>query len=84
MSKKNTQSHNNPDLRVINGDMNSKSYGLGDPCVPMELSYFPEENPKSRALLSEVDSRDDQVEKHNIIPNTIHGLKSVLPKCKMW
>ena len=84
MSKKNTQSHNNPDLRVINGDMNSKSYGLGDPCVPMELSYFPEENPKSRALLSEVDSRDDQVEKHNIIPNTIHSLKSVLPKCKMW
>ena len=59
MSKKNTQSHNNPDLRVINGDMNAESYGLGDPCVPMELSYFPEENPKSRALLSEVDSRDD-------------------------
>ena len=84
MSKKNTQSNNNPDLRVINGDMNSKSYGLGDPCVPMELSYFPEENPKSRALLSEVDSRDDQVEKHNIIPNTIHSLKSVLPKYKMW
>jgi hypothetical protein len=50
MSKKNTQSHNNPELRVINGDMNAESYGLGDPCVPMELSYFPEENPKSRAL----------------------------------
>ena len=59
MSKKNTQSHNAPDLRVINGDMNAESYGLGDPCVPMELSYFPEENPKSRALLSEVDSRND-------------------------
>jgi hypothetical protein len=59
MSKKNTQSHNNPDLSVINGDMNAESYGLGDPCVPMELSYFPEENPKSRALLTEVDGRDD-------------------------
>ena len=59
MSKKNSQSHNNPELRVINGDMNAESYGLGDPCVPMELYYFPEENPKSRALLTEVDGRDD-------------------------
>ena len=59
MSKKNTLSHKNPDLRVIYGDMNAECYGLGDPCVPMELSYFPEENPKSRALLSEVDRRDD-------------------------
>ena len=59
MSKKNTQSHNNSELRVINGDMNAESYGLGDPCVPIELSYFPEENPKSRAVLSEVDRLDD-------------------------
>ena len=59
MSKKNPQSRNISDLRVINGDMKAESYGLGDPCVPMEMSFFPEENPKSRALLREVDSRDD-------------------------
>jgi len=59
MSKKNTHSQNIPDLRVINGGMNAESYGLGDPCVPEELSCFPEENCKSRASLNEIDRLDD-------------------------
>ena len=59
MSQKNTQSQNNSKLRVINGGMNSESYGLGDPCVPIELSFFPEENPKSDASLNKVDMLDD-------------------------
>ena len=80
MSQKNTPSQNNRHFRIINGGMNAESYGLGDPCVPIELSYFPEENPKSDALLKEVDALEDQVKSKVSGANFYHILKSVLPK----
>ncbi len=59
MPKKNNLLQNRPALRVISGDLNSESFGLGDPCVPIELSYFHEENPIPCASLNEVDILDD-------------------------
>ena len=35
-------------IKVIKGGKDAESYGLGDPCVPPELSYFPEEKSKSK------------------------------------
>ena len=52
MSKKNTASNSskkNFKINVINGDKDAESYGLGDPCVPPEFSYFPEEKSKSKS-----------------------------------
>ena len=51
MSKKNRVSNslkNNFKINVIKGGKDAESYGLGDPCVPPELSYFPEEKSKSK------------------------------------
>ena len=45
-------------LKVIDGDKNTASYGLGDPCIPPEISNFPEEFPKSKAPLYKVDTAD--------------------------
>ena len=41
--KKKNQLQTKADLLVISGDKNAESYGLGDPCVPIELSYFQEQ-----------------------------------------
>ena len=35
-------------INVIKGGKDAESYGLGDPCVPPEFSYFPEEKSKSK------------------------------------
>ena len=51
MSKKNTASNyskKNFKINVIKGGKEAESYGLGDPCVPPEFSYFPEEKSKSK------------------------------------
>ena len=32
----------------MKGGKDAESYGLGDPCVPPEFSYFPEEKSKSK------------------------------------
>ncbi len=51
MSKKNPASNSlkkNFKIDVINGGKDAESYGLGDPCVPPEFSYFPEEKSKSK------------------------------------
>ena len=57
--KKINQSQNKPNLRVINGDKNAESSGLGDPCVPIELSYFQEQNSSSCALQKKLVKLDD-------------------------
>ena len=36
-------------INVIKGGKDAESYGLGDPCVPPEFSFFPEEKSKSKA-----------------------------------
>ena len=38
----------NFNINVIKGGKDAESYGLGDPCVPPEFSYFPEEKSKSK------------------------------------
>ena len=51
MSKKNRVSNSskkNFNINVIKGGKDAESYGLGDPCVPPEFSYFPEEKLKSK------------------------------------
>ena len=51
MSKKNRVSNSskkNFNINVIKGGKDAESYGLGDPCVPPEFSYFPEEKSKSK------------------------------------
>ena len=51
MSKKNRVSNSskkNFRINVIKGGKDAESYGLGDPCVPPEFSYFPEEKSKSK------------------------------------
>ena len=51
MSKKNPASNpskKNFKINVIKGGKDAESYGLGDPCVPPEFSYFPEEKSKSK------------------------------------
>ena len=51
MSKKNhasSSSKKNFKINVIKGGKDAESYGLGDPCVPPEISYFPEEKSKSK------------------------------------
>ena len=51
MSKKNpalNSSKKKFKINVIKGGKDAESYGLGDPCVPPEFSYFPEEKPKSK------------------------------------
>ena len=51
MSKKNRVSNSskkNFNINVIKGGKDAESYGLGDPCVPPEISYFPEEKSKSK------------------------------------
>ena len=58
MVKKN-QFQNKAALRVISGDKNAESYGLGDPCVPIELSYFQEQNSSSCVSPKKVVMPDD-------------------------
>ena len=41
-------------LQIIRGGKDDDAFGLGDPCVPPQVSYFPEEKPKSSAPLSQV------------------------------
>ena len=51
MSKKKHASSSlkkNLKINVIKGGKDGESYGLGDPCVPPDLSYFPEEKSKSK------------------------------------
>ena len=51
MSKKNLSSNSSKKkfkTNVIKGGKDAESYGLGDPCVPPEFSYFPEEKSKSK------------------------------------
>ena len=51
MSKKtpaSKSSKKNFKINVIKGGKDAESYGLGDPCVTPELSYFPEEKSKSK------------------------------------
>ena len=51
MSKQNRVSNSskkNFKINVIKGGKDAESYGLGDPCVPPEISYFPEEKSKSK------------------------------------
>ena len=51
MSKKNRVSNSskkNFKINVVKGGKDAESYGLGDPCVPPEFSYFPEEKSKSK------------------------------------
>ena len=51
MSKKNlasSSSKKNLKINVIKGGKDAESYGLGDPCVPPEFSYFPEEKSKPK------------------------------------
>ena len=51
MSKKNPASNSSKKkfkINVIIGGKDAESYGLGDPCVPPEFSYFPEEKSKSK------------------------------------
>ena len=51
MSKQNRVSNSskkNFKINVIKGGKDAESYGLGDPCVPPEFSYFPEEKSKSK------------------------------------
>ena len=59
MAKKKYQFKNKVDLRVIDGDKNAESYGLGDPCVPIELSYFQEQNSSSCESQKKVVRLDD-------------------------
>ena len=59
MAQKKNQPQNKTNLRVISGDKNAESYGLGDPCVPIELSYFQEQNSSSRESQKKVVRRDD-------------------------
>ena len=59
MAKKKYQFKNKVDLRVIDGDKNAESYGLGDPCVPIELSYFQEQNSSSCVSQKKVVRLDD-------------------------
>ena len=51
MSKQNRVSNSskkNFKINLIKGGKDAESYGLGDPCVPPEFSYFPEEKSKSK------------------------------------
>ena len=51
MSKKNSALNSSKkkfEINVIKGGKDAESYGLGDPCVPPEFSYFPEEKSKSK------------------------------------
>ena len=59
MAQKKNQPQNKANLRVISGDKNAESYGLGDPCVPIELSYFQEQNSSSRESQKKVVRPDD-------------------------
>ena len=55
MSKKNPASNSskkNCKISVIKGGKDAESYGLGDPCVPLDTSYFPEEKSKSKTHIS--------------------------------
>ena len=45
------------ELQIIRGGKDDDAYGLGDPCVPPQPSYFPEEKPKSSAPLSQVQNK---------------------------
>ena len=45
------------ELQIIRGGKDNDAYGLGDPCVPPQPSYFPEEKPKSSAPLSQVQNK---------------------------
>ena len=59
MSKKNRVSNSskkNFKINVIKGGKDAESYGLGDPCVPPEFSYFPEEKSKSKTHICLVDN----------------------------
>ena len=48
------------ELRMIRGGKDEESYGLGDPCVPPQISCFPEEKPKSTAPISQVHDRPNK------------------------
>ena len=51
MSKKKHASSSlkkNLKINVIKGGKDGESYGLGDPCVPPDFTYFPEEKSKSK------------------------------------
>ena len=55
MTKKNRVSNSskkNFKINLIKGGKDAESYGLGDPCVPPEFSYFPEEKSKSKTHIS--------------------------------
>lgn len=59
MSKKNPASKSskkNFKINVIKGGKDAESYGLGDPCVPPQFSYFPEEKSKSKTQIYLVDN----------------------------
>ena len=45
------------EFQIIRGGKDDDAYGLGDPCVPPQLSHFPEEKPKSSAPLSQVQNK---------------------------
>ena len=45
------------EFKIIRGGKDDYSYGLGDPCVPPQISYFPEEKPKSSASLLRVHNK---------------------------
>ena len=59
MAKKKYQFKNKAGLRVISGGKNAESFGLGDPCVPIELSYFQEQNSSSCVSQKKVVRLDD-------------------------
>ncbi len=48
MSKYFTSNSSKFKINVIKGGKDAESYGLGDPCVPPESFYFPEQKSKSK------------------------------------
>ncbi len=34
---------------IIKGGKDDDTYGLGDPCIPLDISYIPDKKPKSPA-----------------------------------
>ena len=57
-SKKNfLEAKKKPQLNIIRGGRDNDAQGLGDACVPPQLSYFPEEKAKSSASLSQVNNK---------------------------
>tara|TARA_B100000575_G_C22508296_1_gene331614 strand:+ start:204 stop:392 length:189 start_codon:yes stop_codon:yes gene_type:complete len=47
--KKQSDELEQSEFRIIKGGKEDDTYGLGDPCIPLDISHFPDKKVKSSA-----------------------------------